>query len=229
MKSPLAIRSSISILLQQNLARTNGFNTIYQRRNNTNNSNPNQAKLVKALYRNLLRWCEQTEKLTNNRSFPIPLEPIPPPVTLLPYSNIDVYLLSDLEEYVRNKNKEMHTKPDSVSHENTLDIDNKKFISYISSLLPPRSTVEKNRLTLHVQDLESIRKSIQIGFRMSGRGLDEETFQKNIALGFDTLRNLKEHIQPLLEKRLKERQQHMNRDGIYFSVGQGKLFLSFDF
>ena len=151
MKSPFAIRSSISVFLQHNSTRTNRFNTIYHRRKTTTIRSPNQAKLVKALYRNLLRWCEQTEKLTNNQSVPIPLEPILPPVTLLPYSNIDVYLLSDLEEYVRNKNNnEIRTKPDSVSHENTHDNDNKHYIAYISSLLPPHSTVETNRLTRRV-------------------------------------------------------------------------------
>jgi len=180
-------------------------------------------KLVKALYRNLLRWCDDIEVQTNNDVEPIPLEPMPPPITLLPYSNVDVSLLADLAAYVEHKQKNSVQKFNKVQNQKFYD--RRELLSHISSLLPPNSTVDPKRLTLHVTNLQNIRNAIQVGFKMSSSSTkDSGIWQEQINMGFDTLRNLKEHIQPILEERWKQRQYHLKRDGIHFCVGQGKHY-----
>lgn len=197
--------------------------TTAKQRDIATNKNANHTKLVKTLYRNLLRSCAQAEKLTDHTSAPIPLDPIPPPVTLLPYSNVDVYMLSDLVEFLQHqkdaKNGITKKKKDEFNDEHW------KQIAHIASLLSSESTVETNRLTLRIKKLESIRKSIQVAFRLSGNVMDDKTAQNHVTMAFDTLRNLREHIQPMLHRRFKERQLHMSREGISFRVGQGKLCL----
>lgn len=145
-----------------------------------------QKRISLALYRQLLRWCNETDK-------DIPLGAALPPIHFSP-PQIDADSLKGMIE-------------DSANNHSTI-------------FTPQTSVVNKSGIAVHVvpssHEAKEIVKAI---FRMNAATSNEQGRRDQVSLAFEWIKNLNELTHQLDEMK-KRRQQHENREGVQFRVGQ---------
>lgn len=152
-------------------------------------------RITKTLYRQLLRWC--------NESPPIPLATLVPPVHLESPDNVDPFRL------------EVLSIPPS-------DLDD-PVVAKVRNILPPQAEMERTSLTVPVRSVQDVKNVIRSVFRLNADIRNDEKaaqHQKHrLSATFTALKSLNE-LSGGLESIQEQRQQHMDRTNVDFLVGQ---------
>jgi hypothetical protein len=92
---------------------------------------------------------------------------------------------------------------------------------HVSQLLPPKSKVEEHRITIPIHTSEDAGNLFRVVFRMNAGISSPEVLKHQTSMAFDTLKSLNTLTRGL--KLLKEqREQHLDRTGVLYHIGQGK-------
>jgi hypothetical protein len=163
-----------------------------------------QQRISLALYRQLLRWCDTTE---DN----VPLSFYIPPITLQP-PQIDEKTLSALAA--------------GTSDDDDDDDDDKRVKL---SMFPPNTLVDSKKLVSPITNAADVRAFFRSIFRVnataeeSSKVLDLQ--KQRISLAFEAIKSLNELTLSLADLK-KNSQEHTNREGVNFRVGEGKILLA---
>jgi len=94
--------------------------------------------------------------------------------------------------------------------------------------VPRTAVVTDSKLTLTLTNTSEVRDVTRLVYRLnqettgggvSGEEEDRKVLKDRTSLGFEALRSLNQ-LSELLEKRKDARESHMNREGVYFHIGQ---------
>eukprot|EP00978_Attheya_sp_CCMP212_P011254 scaffold27646_cov42-Attheya_sp.AAC.1 len=165
------------------------------------------ARLERTLYRQLIKWCRVA-------GWNVPLDAIPP-VTLIP-PRIDAQALHSFSQKRENANQD--------------DDD----MLYMNDLLPPGSVVEDGKMVLPVRHVRDIERVIRLAYRLNHPSHTEPMTthtsssssstirQDRVSLAFDAMKSLNQ-LTDALDQKKKSRSQHMDRTGVPYFVGQGRI------
>jgi hemimethylated DNA binding protein len=148
-----------------------------------------QDRLSRTLYRQLLRWCQDTGD-------DIPLSKYVPPVTTMP-PIVD-----------QDAMRLLHEGKDE-NHE-------------IRNLLPSSSMFEHNMMTVPLRKASDIKNFFRAVYRMNASNaadLSDEVRKQRVSMAFETLKSVNE-LTGALQDIKKQREKHLNRDGVNFCIGQ---------
>jgi len=152
-------------------------------------SSSNNNRLGRTLYRQLIRWCRNTDKA-------IPLSSFVPPVTL----------------------KAPHVEEESLD-KLALHIPDWE---QVSGLLPPNSKVEAHQMIVPIFSSEDAANLFRVVFRMNNqKDPSPEVFKQRITTAFEALKSLNQLTGGLTSLK-EQREKHLDRDGVFYHVGQGK-------
>jgi hypothetical protein len=155
-----------------------------------------QRIIALALYRQLLRWCDTTE---DN----VPLSFYIPPIYLQP-PQIDEKTLSALAD----------GKSESSSKVNL-------------SMFPPNTLVDSKKLVCPIRNSAHVRAFFRSVFRLTAAesldtDADDMQQKQRISLAFEAIKSLNELTGALADLK-NNSEQHTNREGVNFRVGDGKI------
>jgi hypothetical protein len=92
---------------------------------------------------------------------------------------------------------------------------------HVSQLLPPKSMVEENHITIPIHTSEDAENLFKVVFRMNAEISSSEVLKLRTSVAFDALKSLNELTRGL--KSLKDqREKHLDRTDVHYHVGQGK-------
>lgn len=182
---------------------TTSLTRLLKKNNNMNNSPrrwksalASETKLDRIIYRQLLRWCNDTEE-------DIPLSSYVPPVSIeSPFVNLEA-LSSDQQR----PDDDVDSIESMLPHGATVVDDNKRIVTPVHS----------------ARDLKNLFRAV---FRCNHHAVPvpEHVRKERITMAFETIKSLNA-LTESLERRTKAREQHMDRTHVEFRVGQG-LFSS---
>lgn len=146
-------------------------------------SSDTNVRLVRTLYRQIIRWCNVTD----------PAIPFCILVTLKP-------------PYV-----------DETSLQELASGD-----SFWKSLLPEKSKLEAHQSIIPVYSSHDMRNLCRVNFRMNNKHESSpEVTQERISVAFEVVKSLNK-LSEQLKMRQEIRENHLDRTGVHFHVGQGK-------
>jgi hypothetical protein len=149
----------------------------------------NNGRLGRILYRQLIRWCRETDKAH-------PLSSVVPPVTLTTPLVAEESL------------KKLISPPDA-------------HWQYVSQLLPQKSKVEAHQITIPIHTSDDAGNLFRVVFRMNAGISSPEVLKHQTSMAFDALKSLNKLTRGLKSSK-KLREQHLDRTGVRFHIGQGK-------
>lgn len=103
------------------------------------------------------------------------------------------------------------------------EIDEKGLFNFTSSrkdLLPKEWIVREDQLTVPIKHVSDVKALVRGVFRINAKATTPELEKKRTSVAFELLRELSE-LSEMLDNQKKERDEHMDRTGVAFSVGQG--------
>ena len=192
-------RSPISSIVSSSFSSTAGVD---------DEKSAQRKRIVLTLYRQLLRWCDDTDE-------DIPLAQLVPPIHLSP-PQINPDILEELAEASAN------TTSGRVGEDDKGPRNSNNLISSLHSgvFSPLSSVIKKTGITVHSVpnsgDAKSIVKAV---FRMNATTTDERDQKEQVSMAFEWIKNLNELTQQLNEMKTK-RENHRNREGVDFRIGQ---------
>ena len=153
-------------------------------------SSSNNDRLGRTLYRQLIRWCRNTDRA-------IPLSSFVPPVTLKP----------------------PHVEQESLQKFASKDDD----WTRVSQLLPSNSKVEPHQMIVPIANAEDAANLFRVVFRMNNvEDTSQEVFKQRISTAFEALKSLNQ-LTGGLESLKEQREKHLDRTGVLYRVGQGRI------
>jgi len=165
--------------------------------------NSSRKRIVLMLYRQLLRWCDETDK-------DIPLSQSIPPIHLSPPQIYSGSLKGLIESSGNISNSS-----------GGVDDDDHLVPSPYSSVFSRRtSVVNKAGITIHsVPSSGDIKQIVKAVFQMNALTTDEHDKKDQVSMAFEWIKTLNELTQQLEEMKMKRR-KHQNRECVNFRVGQ---------
>jgi len=170
--------------------------------------NSSHKRITLTLYRQLLRWCDDTDK-------DIPLSQSVPPIHFSP-PQINSDSLKGLIEAsgIINNNNGGDDDDDPISSNHLVSS------PYSSILFSRTSVVKKTGVTVHsVPSSGDAKQIVNAVFRMNAITTDERDKKDQMSIAFEWIKTLNELTQQLEEMKAKRR-KHQNREGVNFRVGQ---------
>lgn len=161
-------------------------------------------RLSRALYRQLLQWCSTRQKIDPS----IPLSLLVAPVHLTAPAEVDSYRCELLAH-------NFYEERQSASPEEDADAAD---VRWARKLLPSRAQVKPTQLTAPIDSISDLKNLFGVIYRLNRRGKTE--YQKErITAAFEALKSLNQ-LTGGLDSIHSRREQHADRDGVKFRVGQ---------
>eukprot|EP00534_Pseudo-nitzschia_fraudulenta_P005851 CAMPEP_0201177128 /NCGR_PEP_ID=MMETSP0851-20130426/106649_1 /ASSEMBLY_ACC=CAM_ASM_000631 /TAXON_ID=183588 /ORGANISM="Pseudo-nitzschia fraudulenta, Strain WWA7" /LENGTH=814 /DNA_ID=CAMNT_0047460667 /DNA_START=71 /DNA_END=2512 /DNA_ORIENTATION=- len=178
--------------------------------NNNDKADSAHRRIAMTLYRQLLRWCDDTDQK-------IPLSQCFPPIHLSP-PQINPESLKEQEEAMERKTRDVVDIIINTTTNNDNDNDNKNLLA---SLFPSQTTVaKKTGITVHsVRDSFDAKQIVQAVFRMNARTTNEQHKKDHLSTAFEWIKALNE-LTNQVEEMKTSRREHQNREGVRFRIGQ---------
>lgn len=189
-----------------------------------------QALLARTLYRQILKWAKRTGS-------EVPFDPLPP-LTLMP-PRIDVGALQQLLAVKQMSSMEISSSSSSsrvqegkgtttVNGEDMLDQTTNPYaaIKYIATnIMPVNTIVRENQIIVPIYNATDVKNAMRMIYRLNHINAtnefhqDLDTIKDRVSLGFQVLKSLNQ-LSEMLDERKMSREQHMDREGVAFHVGQ---------
>lgn len=145
------------------------------------------GRLGRNLYRQLIRWCRNTDET-------IPLASFVPPVTLKP-------------PHVEEESLQKLAESDDTDWQH---------------MLPPNTKVEDHQMTVPIANAKDAESLFRVVFRMNQNDASQKVFKQRISTAFEALKSLNQ-LTGGLSSLQEQREKHLDRDGVLYHVGQGRL------
>jgi heat shock protein HspQ len=169
--------------------------------------NSSHKRIALMLYRQLLRWCDETDKN-------IPLSQSIPPIHMSPPQINPDSLLALIESSGILKSTNASENDDGVKSKSV------ESSPYSSVFSPRTSSIEKSGITIHsVPTSAEAKEIVKAVFRMNASTIEEQDRKNQLSLAFEWIKTLNELTQQLEEMKTNRR-NHQNREGVDFRVGQ---------
>lgn len=91
---------------------------------------------------------------------------------------------------------------------------------HVSQLLPPKSMVEENQITIPIHTSEDAESLFKVVFRINAQVCSPELLKLRTSIAFDALKSLNELTSGLTALK-HQRETHLDRTGVRYHVGQG--------
>ncbi|KAG7353510.1 hemimethylated DNA binding domain yccV-containing protein [Nitzschia inconspicua] len=186
--------------------------TIVQDDTKISNPGDPHGRICKALYRQLLRWCDDTDQS-------IPLSKFIPPLHMKP-------------PQVHPASLRLAAAAQKGSSSSSVQENSISLIDY----LPPNILIKETELTVPIANSSDAKQFLRAIFRMNAYPPDDETTTKTtgsvflndtvtmrkeqVSMAFEGLRNLNELSTQKLAVLIDARNKHRDRTGVTFRVGQ---------
>ena len=171
-----------------------------------------QKILSKTLYKQILKWTSATGTA-------VPFDPIPP-LTLIPPRVDD----SALETIAR-----LHNHDHDENEDDALTLEEKHLSTLVKSL-PSSAIIEPSKLVIPIENAHHVKNATRLAYAMNNFSEEARTdldqIKSRVSLSFEVLKSLNQ-LSEMLETRKNVREEHRDRDGVLFHVGQGK-FMKFE-
>ncbi len=184
-----------------------------------------QKVLSKTIYKQIMRWTAIT-------GTDVPFDKIPP-LTLVP-PRVDATALQTLSDLHLQHDTNLNSKEaetTTTNHDGQEDHDCKKLTLAEQHLLtlmkglPPNSIIEPNQLILPIENANHVKSATRVAYALNNFTTEEESkadaeqMKERVSLGFEVLKSLNQ-LSDALEARKKMREDHWDREGVAFRVGQ---------
>jgi hemimethylated DNA binding protein len=156
-----------------------------------------QQRMVKALYRQLIKWCQSAGDSK------LPLTSFVPPIHMTSPGQIDGFRL----ELVAQKK----------AAANMVFLD--PVVERVYNWIPPQSQVQTRHITIPIHSFDDLRQFFRFIFRMNQDAPSPEYQKERIDVTFESLRSLNEMRQSI-EALKKQREKHLDRTNVQYKVGQ---------
>jgi heat shock protein HspQ len=160
-----------------------------------------QKVLSKTIYKQIIKWTASTGS-------DVPFDPIPP-LTLVP-PRVDASALKTMSE--------LH----STENSGELTREEKHLLALMKSL-PSNSIIEPKQLILPIENANHVKNATKLAYALNNFTTeskeDVEQIKERVSLGFEVLKSLNQ-LSEMLEERKKAREDHQDRGGVSFRVGQ---------
>ncbi len=173
--------------------------------NNGDRQSSPHKRISLALYRQLLRWCDGTDK-------DIPLSQSVPPIHFSPPQiNAD-----SVAEIIQTSANTSESKTDNDS-KSSMDLLSSQYSRVFS---PQTSEIKKSGITVHsVPTSEDAKQIVKAIFRLNASTNDAQDRKEQVSFAFEWIKTLNE-LTHQLEEMKENRRKHQNREGVEFRVGQ---------
>jgi hypothetical protein len=168
----------------------------------TSSSASKKQRVPLTLYRQLLRWCDDTE-------VGIPLSIYVPPFGIQP-PQVDGLALRALAESANNNSSDIGVE-DSTARVKP-------------SMFPPNTVIQSHHLTCPIRNSADARSFFRAIFRLNAGQINPEARKQHIAMAFEALKSLNE-LNEALDDLKRTRNSRMDRENVRFRVGQGRFGL----
>lgn len=203
--------SNRMITTASNVNSTNNYNDHLSHDNNSNNNN--NKRIVKTLYRQLIRWCQNVQRDmegTSSTNCHLSLHTFIPPLHLNAPEQIDPYRMELLALDVDDNNNH-HILDD-------------KIVSYVRTILPTKTELSSKHMTIPIHTFHDLQRLFQITFRMNNiepEHPDNDHRKERIQYAFDAIKSLNDLLINRLIPMKEKREQHINRGtNVLYKVGQ---------
>ena len=176
-----------------------------------------QAIVAKTLYRQILKW-------TNRTGIQVPFDPIPPFTLMPPRVNSTAIKLLALE--IQNGTKKGIPSKNRVNPTSSLDDDSiVEKIRYIAKKMPANTIVNENRVVIPIRNAGDVKNTARMVYKLNSIASPDsdhdllDHIKDRVSLGFQLLKSLNQ-LSIMLDERKESRQKHLDREGVFFHVGQ---------
>ena len=184
------------------------FSSTKNAQNKTAISIQKQKVLSKTIYKQLIKWTASQAD--------VPFDPIPP-LALVP-PRVDATAL----ETMARLNEDHKSASASASNDLPLSPDEQRLLELVKSL-PSNSVIEPTQLVLSIENAKSVKQATKLAYALNNYTQDSkenlDQIKERVSLGFDVLKSLNQ-MSEMLDERKMARENHQDRSGVTFRVGQ---------
>jgi hemimethylated DNA binding protein len=182
----------------------------------TASSSSSSDRLSRTLYRQLLQWCNRRQELDGT----VPLSFVIPPIHIAAPEQVDSYRLELLAHnfYTFEQHDQLDKDQQHDEQQGKEQPTDAVDVQRARQLLPARTIVEPKYMTVPLDSVAELKGLFGAVYRLNRRK-ESDHHKARIAAAFDALKSLNQ-LTGGLDTLTEQRQQHVDRTGVEFSVGQ---------